>query len=179
MHEKPQSGTINQLIQQVVYHCQTRHPEGLDNIFDTLPVDINEQVLAGAIAILSSDIDALSWFCGYLAGEINYSEDNHRPFHPISFLASILINYSEDNHRPFHPISFLASILLKAGMELFVDFTPYPGCRLVIANTAKFESLPQEVKDVVQEVFNLIATPDEQMQQMNDALLQELVVSGE
>ena len=158
MHEKPQSGTINQLIQQVVYHCQTRHPEGLDNIFDTLPVDINEQVLAGAIAILSSDIDALSWFCGYLAGEINYSEDNH---------------------RPFHPISFLASILLKAGMELFVDFTPYPGCRLVIANTAKFESLPQEVKDVVQEVFNLIATPDEQMQQMNDALLQELVVSGE
>jgi len=158
MHEKPQSGTINQLIQQVAYHCQTRHPEGLDDIFDTLPVNISEQVLTGAIAILSSDIDALSWFCGYLAGEINYSEDNH---------------------RPFHPISFLASILLKGGIELFVDFTPYPGCRLVIANTAKFESLPQEVKGLVQEVFNLIATPDEQMQQMNHALLQELVVSGE
>ena len=57
--------------------------------------------------------------------------------------------------------------------------TPYPGCRLVIANVKKFESLPENVKAVVMEVFELIETPDKQMQQMNDAILQELVVSGE
>jgi len=156
MPEQP--GTINQLIQQVVHHVQSHHPEALDLVFDSLRVDINEQVLAGAMAILSSDIDQLSWFCGYFAGEINCCEDNY---------------------KPHHPITNLAKILMKSGMQPFVDFTPYPGCRLVIANTAKLESLPEDVKAVVMEVFDLIETPDKQMQQMNDAILQELVVGGE
>jgi len=32
---------------------------------------------------------------------------------------------------------------------------------------------------VLQEVFNFVETPDKQMQQLNDALMQELVVGGE
>ncbi len=104
MPDKP--CTINQLIQQVVHHCQSRHPEALDLVFDTLRVDINEQVLDGAMAVLSSDIDQLSWLCGYFAGEINCSEDNHKPHHPITDLAKILI---------------------ESGMQPFIDFTPYPG----------------------------------------------------
>jgi len=148
----------DKLVEQVVRFCKEHHPEALDQIFDSLPVNINEQVLEATIAILSSDINQLSWFCGYFAGEINCSEDNH---------------------KLHHPITNLAKILMSAGMQPFIDFTPYPGCRLVIANTAKFESLPQSIKGVVEEVFNLMATPDHQMKQMNDALMQELVVSGE
>jgi len=121
MPEQP--STINHLIQQVVHHVQSRHPEALDLVFDSLPVNINEQVLTGTLATIEKDIDTLSWFCGYFAGEINHSEDNEVPRHPITDLAKIFIEAG-------------------AGMQPFIDFTPYPGCRLVIANTAKFESLP-------------------------------------
>ncbi|MBR8840437.1 MAG: hypothetical protein DSM106950_42250 [Stigonema ocellatum SAG 48.90 = DSM 106950] len=155
---QPQPDAIDQLIEQVVHHCQTRHPEALDNIFDNLPVSINEQVLESTLAILSSDINQFSWFCGYMAGEINRTEDNYKPRHPIAELSKILI---------------------AAGMQPFIDFTPYPGCRLVIANVKKFESLPEDVLAVVREVFDFVKTPDQQIQEINDALLQELVISGE
>ena len=153
------SAKIDELIKRVVRHCKERHPEALDEIFDNLPAleyqHLSKQFLEDVSAFLHQDVDTKAWLCGYMASEINRSEDNHRPFHPITKLAKILI---------------------EAGMEPFTDFTPYPGCRLVIANTTKFESLPPSVKAVVQQVFDMVETQDTQMQQMNDALLAEMVV---
>lgn len=77
-------------------------------------------VLAGTINALTDDIDTLAWFCGYTASEINRSEDNHKPHHPITLLSKLLI---------------------KFGMQPFSDFMPYLGCRIVILNADKFESL--------------------------------------
>jgi hypothetical protein len=36
-------------------------------------------------------IDTLSWFCGYIASEINRTEDNQKPHHPITKLSKTLI----------------------------------------------------------------------------------------
>ncbi len=83
------------------------------------------------------------------------------------------INHTLDNHQPHHPIASLSKVLILSDMQPFVDFTPYPGCRLIIANTMKFEALPGSVKALVQKAFDLMETPDKQM---NNALLQELVV---
>ena len=150
---------INNLVEQVVRHCKERRPEVLDQIFDSLSTseyqNITVELLEEISASLQNDTDTLSWFCGYMAFEINCSEDNHQPNHPITELAKILI---------------------LSGMEPFTDFTPYPGCRLVIANTQKFEGLPASVKAVVQKAFDLMETPDKQMEQMNNALLSELIV---
>lgn len=90
---------IDKLVQQVVHYCQQRNPESLDKIFDSLPVNrtveeyrrVSNQVLAAALAKLQGDIDTLSWFCGYFAGEINRTEDNHRPRHSIAELSKLLI----------------------------------------------------------------------------------------
>jgi hypothetical protein len=57
-------------------------------------------------------------------------------------------------------------------MELFVDFTPYPGSRILIANIEKFESLPEFVKAA----YQVMESTSERVQQMNNALLQELMV---
>ncbi len=140
----------DKLVKQVVYHCQTRHPEALDEIFDNLPLHSNDRILAGALAVLHNDLDSIGWLCGYLASEINSSEDNYR----------------------YHPIAELCKTLLEYGMELFVDFTPYPGSRILIANIEKFESLPEFVKVA----YQVMESTSERVQQMNDALLQELVV---
>jgi len=73
---------------------------------------------------LTGDIDTLAWFCGYIALEINRSEDNHKLHHPIKLLSKLLI---------------------KHGMQPFTDFSPYPGCQLIIINTKKFTTLPEQV----------------------------------
>ncbi|OUL24004.1 hypothetical protein BV378_20460 [Nostoc sp. RF31YmG] len=62
-------------------------------------------------------------------------------------------------------------------MEPFTDFMPYPGCRIVILNVEKFESLPEEVKSSVQQAFNVMESSPEQAQRVNDALMQELAVN--
>ena len=152
---QPQPTKIDKIVESAVYFCNNRHPEALDKIFDNLPVKLNEQVLYGTITALEKDIDSLSWLCGYFAGEINRTEDNQKPRHSIAELSKLLITL---------------------GMEPFGDFAPYPGCRIVILNTDKFESLPEEVQAIVQQAFNVTEQSGEEAQRINDALLQELTV---
>ena len=83
---QPQPTKTDKLVQQVVFYCQKRHPEALDQIFDNLPVKLNKQVLDGTVAVLEKDIDTLSWLCGYFASEINSTSDNDKPHHPITVL---------------------------------------------------------------------------------------------
>ncbi|MCP6761947.1 MAG: hypothetical protein NHB32_25075 [Fischerella sp. CENA71] len=152
---QPQPTKIDKLVEQVVRYCHKRHPEALDKIFDTLPVNLNKQLVAGTVAALSADTDALAWFCGYMASAINRSEDNDKPYHPITLLSKLLI---------------------KHGMLPFGDFAPYPGCRLVILNTEKFEALPTEVQKLVQQAYEVTEATSEEALRINNALLQELVV---
>ncbi len=156
------SAIIDNLVEEVVSHCKKRHPEALDAIFDNLPTSEYQQIalklLEEISASLQNDTDSLAWFCGYMASEVNSRVDNHQPNHPITELALILI---------------------LSGMQPFIDFTPYPGCRLVITNTVKFSALPPSVKAVVHNAFNLLEQDDLQIEQMNNALLQELVISRE
>lgn len=147
---------IDKLVESAVSYCQKRHPEALDKIFDNLPVKLNKQVLDGTVAALEKDIDSLSWLCGYFASEINRTEDYQKP-------------------RP--SITKLSKLLITSGMEPFCDFSPYPGCRIIILNTDKFESLPEEVQTIVQQAFNVTEQSGEEAQRINDALLQELTVT--
>ncbi|AFZ56855.1 hypothetical protein H6G54_02830 [Anabaena cylindrica FACHB-243] len=62
-------------------------------------------------------------------------------------------------------------------MELFQDFTPYPGRRLVIGNTEKFAALPQETQDTVNQFFEIQEKSSEESQRINQAILEELVVN--
>jgi hypothetical protein len=146
---------IDKLIESAVRYCHKRHPETLDSIFDYLPVNLNQRVVTGILAALQKDIDTLSWFCGYMASEINRTEDNQKPHHPITKLSKTLITL---------------------GMEPFTDFMPYPGCRLVILNSEKFESLPESVQTIVQQAFDIRESSGTEAQRINDALLQELMV---
>ncbi|MFN6571961.1 hypothetical protein [Dendronalium sp. ChiSLP03b] len=155
---QPQPTKIDKLVEDAVRYCHQRSPEALDSIFDNLPAALNKQVVTGIVAAFQGDINTLSWFCGYMASEINRSEDNHKPHHPITELSKTLI---------------------KSGMEAFTDFMPYPGCRIVILNPEKFESLPEEVQAVVQQAFNVTEQSQEQAQRINDALMQELTVTEE
>ena len=162
---KPPNKT-DKLIQQVVRHCQKRHPEALDQIFDNLPVGrthaeyqrLNQQMITDTTKALTDDSDSLAWFCAYSASEINRSEDNDKPHHPIKLLSKLLI---------------------KHGMQPFADFSPYPGCRLIIINTDKFAALPEQVQKLVKEAFDVMESTGEQAQQINNALLEELVVMVE
>ncbi|TBR56611.1 hypothetical protein B4U84_28620 [Westiellopsis prolifica IICB1] len=128
---QPQPTKTDKLVEQVVCYCHKRHPEALDQIFDNSPVDLNKQLVAGTVTVLSGDTDTLAWFCGYFAGAINCSEDNQKP----------------------HPITLLSKLLIKHQMQPFSDFMPYPGSRLVILNTEKFEALPTEVQKLVQQAY--------------------------
>ena len=148
---------INEIVELSVGCCYQRNPELLDEIFDDLPVEINKQILSGTVTALHGDIDSTVWFCGYFAGAINRSEDNEKP----------------------HLIMLLSKMLIKNGMEAFVDFSPYPGCRLVIINTEKFEALPPKVQALVQQSFDVTESKSEEAQQVNDALLEELMVAQE
>lgn len=163
---QPQPTKTDKLVQQVVKHCQKRSPEALDQIFDNLPVGrtvqeyqrLNQQILAGTTNALTGDIDTLAWFCAYIASEINRSEDNNKPHHPIKLLSKLLIKHE---------------------MRPFVDFSPYPGCRLIIINTEKFAALPLQVQKLVEEAFDVMESTGEQAIQVNNALLEELVVMVE
>lgn len=145
---------ISKIVEIAFGCCYQRNPELLDEIFDDLPVDINREVLLGTVAALQGDTDSLAWFCGYFAGAINRSEDNEKP----------------------HSITLLSKLLIKKGMEAFVDFSPYPGHRLVIINTDKFAALPQKVKSLMQEAFDVNETSGEEILRINNAILEELMV---
>ncbi len=153
---QPQPTKTDKLVEQAVRYCHKRNPEALDQIFDNLSVNLNKQVVAGCLAAFCDDIDTRSWLCGYFAGEINRAEDNHKPCHPIIELSRTLI---------------------EAGVEPFSDFMPYPGCRIVILNADKFEALPAEIRNTVQQAFDVMENSNEHLQRFNDALLQELVVT--
>lgn len=150
-----QPSKIDKLVESAVRCCHKQHPEALDSIFDYLPVNLNQQVVTGILAALQKDIDTLSWFCGYMASEINCTQDNQKSHHPIAELSKTLIT---------------------SGMEPFTDFMPYPGCRLVILNSEKFESLPESVQTIVQQAFDIRESSGTEAQRINDALLQELMV---
>jgi hypothetical protein len=152
---QPQPTKIDKLVERAVRYCHQRCPEALDQIFDNLPVTLNEQVLYGTVTALQQDVDALSWLCGYFASEINSTSDNDKPYHPITLLSKLLI---------------------KSGMQPFVDFMPYVGCRISILDADKFAALPHSVQAAVREVFNVVETTEEEAQRINDALLQELEV---
>ena len=147
---------IDKLVAFAVSHCHEQNPEGLDRIFDNLTPQLNKQVLMGTLALIGDDADSLAWFCGYFAGAINRSEDNDKP----------------------HSITLVSKLLIKHGMKAFTDFAPYPGRRLMILNTEKFETLPKKVQALVQEAFDVIERTGEEAKQINDALLEELVVEG-
>ena len=65
------------------------------------------------------------------------------------------------------------------GCSYAADFSPYPGCRLIIINTQKFAALPLQVQKLVEEAFDVMESTDEQAIQINNALLEELVVMVE
>lgn len=115
---------IDKLVQQVVIHACERSPQPIDQIFDSLSVKVNDQILHGVLFVLSDDIDTLSWLCGYFASEINSSVDNDKLYKPITLLSKLLIRH---------------------GMRPFEDFMLYTGCRLTIFNTDKFETLPVKI----------------------------------
>ena len=145
---------INEIIEIAVGCCHQRNPELLDEIFDDLPVEINKQILSGTVAALQTDVNSTAWFCGYFAGAINRSEDNEKP----------------------HLIILLSKMLVKNGMEAFADFSPYPGRRLVILNTQKFELLPPKTQALMQEAFDVNEASGEEVKRINNAILEELVV---
>ncbi|MEH2096895.1 hypothetical protein [Nostoc sp.] len=152
---QPQPTKIDKLVESAVRYCHKRQPEALDKIFDNLPVKLNQQVLDGTVAALKKDIDSLSWLCGYFASEINSTSDNDKSYHPITLLSKLLI---------------------KSGMQPFVDFMPYIGCRISILNNDKFEALPPRVQAAVKEAFDVVETSGEEAQRINEALLRELEV---
>ncbi len=145
---------IENLAQLVVHYCNLRCPEALDEVFDNLPMNVNEEVLSVSIKLLNGDIDALGWFCGYMASEINCSNDNYRSIHPITELSKTLI---------------------KSGMQPFVDFMPYIGCRLIIDNIDKFATLPESTKIALQ-CYRIVENSGEQFKNTNDALMSEMMV---
>jgi hypothetical protein len=160
---KPQLTEVDRLVERVVRYCQKQSPEALDRIFDGLGVgrtaeeneQMGEQILAGTVAQLQLDLDILAWFCGYMAGEVNRSEDNDRAYLPLVHLSKQLV---------------------EAGFQPFIDFVPYPGLRIVIMNPEKFEALPLELQAELQGKFDLLEKTGEEFQQVNEALKQEFVV---
>jgi hypothetical protein len=152
---QPQPTKIDKIVESAVRYCQQRQPEALDQIFDNLPVKLNQQVVTGILAAFQGDIDTLSWLCGYFASEVNSTSDND---------------------KPYHPITLLSKLLMKSGMQPFVDFMPYIGCRISILNSDKFEALPHRVQAAVKEAFDVVETSGEEAQRINEALLRELEV---
>jgi len=146
---------IGNVVRLAKTYCRQRSPELLDRIFDNLPSEISQQIMQGIAVGFQDDADTLGWFCGYVAGEINRSEDN------------------QSTHQP---ITELSKTLIRAGMKPFTDFLPYPVCRLVILNPEKFGLLPGEVKAVLQKGFVVDERTPEQSHQINDALRQEFLV---
>jgi hypothetical protein len=86
------------------------------------------------------------------------------------------ITTREESDRPL-PITQLAKKLIEAGMEPFEDFVPCPNRRLVIINDEKAETLPAELQAELKERFDLREASDEELDQMNEAIRQELTVT--
>jgi hypothetical protein len=155
---------MNQLwVERVVRYCQKRSPEALDRVFDALNAGCtmteseqrSEQVITGTLAQIAADLDTLAWFCGYMTGEINRREDNQR------------------EHLP---LTNLSKQLAECGFQPFLDFVPYPGQRLVILSVEKVAALPPELQIELEAKFNLMEKSGEELQQVNEALIQELIV---
>jgi hypothetical protein len=150
---KPQRTKLDILSESAIKYCQQRYPEALDNIFDNHSSEFNHQLCHRVI--LALDIDAIAWFCGYLCSEINTSNDNNKPY----------------------PVGKLSAVLISQGMELFEDFTPYPGQRLLVGNPEKFRTLPQELQDQVNQLFEVQEKSTEEAQQIHRAILQNIQTS--
>ncbi|PHJ69107.1 hypothetical protein VF14_02920 [Nostoc linckia z18] len=150
-----QPSKLEKLVEYAAGYCQQRSPENLDGIFDNVPSSVSQQVMIGALAALEKDIDSQGWFCGYIASEINRTEDNQKPYHPIAGLSKTLI---------------------ALGMKPFADFLPYPGCRILVLNSKKFQELPEKIRDMVQQAFEVVERSPEEAHQINNALMQELNV---
>jgi hypothetical protein len=147
----------DELIQCIVRYCQKQSPEALDRIFDALPKQdetLSQRIVNGTVAQLQSDLDTLSWFCGYMASEINRREDSDRAYLPITELSKKLIT---------------------AGPQPFLDFIPYIGQRLVILDPKQLEALPVEIRDEIKATFDLREKTGQQFTQMNEALKEELL----
>lgn len=136
---KPKQTQEEKLIERMVRHCQKRNPEALDRLLDSVHLDhtpqeierLSYQLTQGTVAQIQSDIDTLSWFCGYMASEVNSSEDNARHL----------------------PIAELSKKLILAGMHPFQDFAPYPDRRLVVIDIQKAEALPRDLQDELKAAF--------------------------
>jgi hypothetical protein len=149
-------------VERVVRYCQKRSPEALDRVFDSLTKGCtitegewrSEQVITGTLTQIA-DLDTLAWFCGYMAGEINRREDNQR------------------DHLP---LTHLSKQLAECGLQPFIDFVPYPGQRLVILSVEKVAALPPELRVELEEKFDLLEKSGEELQQVNEALIEEFIV---
>jgi len=153
---KPKQTEADKLVERMVHHCQKRNPEALDlfeipargRLLDSVHVgrapreseQLSYVLTHGTLAQIESDIDTLSWFCGYMCDEINTREDGNQPL----------------------PITQLAKKLIEAGMEPFEDFVPYPSRRLVIINDEKAETLPEDLRTELRETFDLRKTSGEE-----------------
>jgi hypothetical protein len=149
----------DQRIDRIVRYCHKRSPEALDRVFDTLPHNdehLSQQIIAATVAQLRTDLDTLSWFCGYMASEINHSEDSDRAHLPLTSLSAKLITL---------------------GFQPFIDFVPYPGRRIIILDADRFAALPVSIQAEIKVAFDLMEQSGEQVQQVNEALSQELFVS--
>jgi hypothetical protein len=150
---------FNNQIDRIVRYCHKRSPEALDRIFDTLPQTdehLSQQIIAATVAQLRNDLDTLSWFCGYMASEINRNEDNSRVHLPLTSLSAKLI---------------------MLGFQPFIDFVPYPGRRIIILDADRFAALPAPIQAEIKAAFDLLEQSGEQVQQVNEALRQEFVSS--
>lgn len=160
---KPKQTEESKLIERMVHYCQKRNPEALDRLLDSVHMGHTAQeserlsysLTHGTVTQIQSDIDTLSWFCGYMASEINRSEDNDRSL----------------------PVTGLAKKLIQAGMQPFEDFAPYPGRRLVIINDEKVKTLPEALQTELRASFDLTETSGEEFDQINEAIRQELIVT--
>jgi hypothetical protein len=160
---KPKQTEADKLVERMVHHCRKRNPEALDRLLDSVHVGHTRQeserlsylLTHGTIAQIESDLDTLSWFCGYMCDEINTREESDQPL----------------------PITQLAKKLIQAGMEPFEDFVPYPGRRLVIINDEKAKMLPEELQAELKERFDLREASNEELYQINEAIRQELTVT--
>jgi hypothetical protein len=155
---QPQPMDFDKLIEHIVRDCHQRSPEALDRTFDALPRNdepLSQSIITAIVAHLQSDLDTLSWFCGYMASEISRCEDSDRSHLPITALSRTLITL---------------------GFQPFQDFSPYPGQRIIILSPEKFEALPKCARAEVEAAFDLLEQSGEQVQQVNEAIRQELNV---
>jgi hypothetical protein len=154
----PQKTPFDHLVDRIQRYCQKRSPEALDRVFHALPqndAQYSHRVLVATAAQLAPDLDSIGWFCSYLASEVNHAEDSDR------YLA----------------IGQLCSTLILLGFEPFADFMPYPGQRIVILETEKFEALPQSIQAKLNHLFEIQQKAGEEFEKINEAIRQELIVS--